>query len=325
MPNDPDNDPLIAHNCSRWCCAGAAGRLILSRSCRLGSGGRCASWDSAQLQPASGPDVPAPSSAPPLANQVGGIEVDLQSVQSYVRASLRRWRECEQVGPFLASFSGTSRNPFLNYAIPEDDAQPTEAEAQALIDTYRKRGLRPRLEYIPELAPAVEPVLKSRGFRPEGRLALMEYDPEPLRRFEVLGIELLTPSSEEELLGLRQVQHAAYLEPEPARPEDVASLRRNLAAGGGAVLARTTPGELAVGAGEFTPISEGVTEITSIGVLEAFRRRGIASAMTDWLVRAATEAGAIHPFLMANQAEERIYAGVGFRTGGQILHISIPD
>lgn len=42
-----------------------------------------------------------------------------------------------------------------------------------------------------------------------------------------------------------------------------------------------------------------------------------------FLVRAAIQAGAKAPFLMANENEERIYARVGFVTEARILHISI--
>lgn len=43
----------------------------------------------------------------------------------------------------------------------------------ALIAAYEKRDRKPRLEYIAQLAPAVEEVLLSAGFTVEGRLPLM--------------------------------------------------------------------------------------------------------------------------------------------------------
>jgi hypothetical protein len=64
-----------------------------------------------------------------------------------------------------------------------------------------------------------------------------------------------------------------------------------------------------------------VTEITSIGVRAAYRRRGVASAMTAWLISRAVKAGVNTAFLMADEAEERVYARVGFVTEGQVLLI----
>ena len=87
--------------------------------------------------------------------------------------SIAEGRESERIGPFLASFSRTSTNPFLNYAIPDDSADPTAAEVQHLIAAYAARGLRPRLEYLPGCAPRVEAALAAAGFVAEGRPALM--------------------------------------------------------------------------------------------------------------------------------------------------------
>jgi len=93
--------------------------------------------------------------------------MEAAAVHAYLRASLRQWRECEQIGPFLAAFARSSTNPFFNYAIPDDGAAPSPRTVVALIDAYVSRGLRPRLEYVPELAPAVEPALLAAGFEAE--------------------------------------------------------------------------------------------------------------------------------------------------------------
>jgi ribosomal protein S18 acetylase RimI-like enzyme len=248
--------------------------------------------------------------------------VDFIAIQAYLRASVRAWRDYEQVGPFLASLSRTSNNPFLNYAIPDDGAVPSEADVAALISAYERRNVTPRLEYIPDLAPAVEPALLAAGFQAEGRLALMGLAVDPISADLPAGIELVTPATDTDLRAVRAVQHEAYVEPEPPGEEAVRSIRGNLASGGGAVLARTVGDHIPVGAGEYTPFIEGVTEVTSIGVRPAYRRRGIATAMTAWLAGSAHASGATTLFLMANEAEERIYARVGFVTGGRILHIS---
>ncbi|HLJ66934.1 MAG TPA: GNAT family N-acetyltransferase, partial [Chloroflexota bacterium] len=244
-------------------------------------------------------------------------------IQAYLRDVTARERETERIGPFLATFSRSSANPFLNYAIPDDGAAPSADEIADLIRSYERHGLRPRLEYITRSAPLVEAPLLEAGFRVEGRLALMTS-----RRGEECtppippGIELRRPETDGELLGVRTVQHEAYGEPEPATKEDAQRVAANLRAGGMAVLARVQDTGEPVGAGEYTPILDGVTEITSIAVRAPYRRRGIAAAMTVWLARAALAAGATVPFLMANEAEERIYARAGFRTTSSVLHIS---
>jgi GNAT superfamily N-acetyltransferase len=243
------------------------------------------------------------------------------AITAYLRRSIVEGRESERIGPFLASFSRTSTNPFLNYAIPDDGADPTAAEVQRLVAAYAARGLRPRLEYLPGCAPRVEAALVAAGFVAEGRPALMIAGP---ARDVVIpdGIELLQPASDDELRGLRLVQHEAYDDPDPVDEGTVHRLRANLEHGAGAILARQVVDREPVGAGEFTQPIDGVSEITSIAVRATWRRRGIAAAVTARLLDDARRSGVETPFLMANEAEARVYARVGFERISEVLHIS---
>lgn len=244
-------------------------------------------------------------------------------IQGYLRSVTVRGRDTQCIRPFLATFSRSSANQFLNYAIPDDGAVPTTSDVEGLIRAYERRGLQPRLEYITTLAPEVEPMLLDAGFVIEGRLALMACRPSNERILPApTGIELIQPQTDRELLDVRTVQHEAYGEAERPNTSDVQRLSANLAARGMAVLARASDSGESAGAGEYTPPLDGLTEITSIAVRAPFRRRGIAAAITGWLVRSAFDAGADAPFLMANETEVRIYARAGFRTMSEILHIS---
>jgi hypothetical protein len=82
--------------------------------------------------------------------------------------------DTETIGSFLATFSRSNDNPFLNYAIPDDNATPSPADVAALIVAYEKRSSqKPRLEYVAQLAPAVEGKLIGADFCVEGHLPLM--------------------------------------------------------------------------------------------------------------------------------------------------------
>jgi len=245
------------------------------------------------------------------------------NIQQYLRAITTRGRDTERIGPFLATFSRSSANPFLNYAIPDDDAEPSAHEVEQLSRAYEGRGLHPRLEYITTCAPRVEAPLVAAGFVVEGRLALMACRFGDERELLVPpGIELVRPQSDGELFDLRTMQHEAYGDPEPPNKGDVEGVAANLRAGGMAVLARVQETREPVGAGEYTPALHGFSELTSVAVRTPFRRRGIAAAMTAWLLRVAFDAGVVVSFLMAEEAEERIYTRAGFRTTSRILHIS---
>jgi hypothetical protein len=67
-------------------------------------------------------------------------------IQSYLRFAASEQRETERIGSFLATFNRWNNNPFLNYAIPDNNATPTRSDVQALIHAYQRRGRKPRLE-----------------------------------------------------------------------------------------------------------------------------------------------------------------------------------
>ena len=158
-------------------------------------------------------------------------------IHSYLRVAASHQREIAQIGSFLATFSPSSDDPFLNYAIPNDNAQPSPAEVNALIVAYEKRSRQPRLEYVSQLAPTVEIALLDAGFCVEGNLPLMTCIPGSEQMLPVPpGVELILPVSQRDLLATVTVQHEAY----GAQPPDSAAidrLRTSLAAGGIAVLA----------------------------------------------------------------------------------------
>ncbi len=245
-------------------------------------------------------------------------------IQSYLRFAASQQRDTEQIGPFLATFNPHSPNPFLNYAIPDDGATPSLSDINALIVAYESRGRKPRLEYVATLAPAVEEALVAAGFTVEGRLPLMTCTPGLERSLRVPpDIELIVPVSDAQMLATVTVQNEAYGESEPC-PEDGQRLRNSLAAGAIAVLARVASTGEPAGAGVCSVPGNQTTEVAGIGVRVAFRRRGIAGALTTRLVREAFDAGVTVAFLMAAHEEEvRIYTRAGFTTTGEILHISL--
>lgn len=246
-------------------------------------------------------------------------------IQSYLRVAASHRRDVEQIGPFLATFTPHSDNPYINYAIPDDGAAPTAAEVATLIEAFELRDLQPRFEYITQLAPAVEPALLAAGFVVESRTPLMtctpgQEQPQPTPP----SIELILPTSDNELLGMIAAQNEAYDAP-PPDPEAVARMRANLADGQIAVFAREIATGESVGGGVCTVPYQGLTEVAGIGVRSAFRRRGVAAALTVRLTQAAFDAGVTLAFLMAaGEDEQRIYARAGFTTIGDVLHISRP-
>jgi len=245
-------------------------------------------------------------------------------IQAYIRTNAARGRDTERIGPFLATFARTSTNPFLNYAIPDEGATPSAADAAGLIEAYRTRGRLPRLEYLPGLAPDVEPALLAAGFGVEARVPLMHCPPGTLVDQPVpAGIELLVPDTDGEHLALLVAQHEAYEEPAPPTADDVARRREHQAAGGLAVLARDTATGEPAGGGVCDVIVDGIAELVGFAVRTPYRRRGIGAAVTADLTRRAHESGAVTAFLTPGGAEaERMYARAGYRRVDEVLFLS---
>jgi GNAT superfamily N-acetyltransferase len=152
-----------------------------------------------------------------------------------------------------------------------------------------------------------------------------------------VGVELLTPWTDGEMLAMVTATREAYGEPTTPTADDALGVRALLAAGGLAVLARdAVTGEPAGGGDRHRDRrrghgARGVRPPALAGrevppVRERWRRRGIAGAITGHLVETAFAEGAETVFLTPGGDEaERVYARAGFRGRAEVLHISRPS
>lgn len=250
----------------------------------------------------------------------------LTHIQNYIRKSASRDRLTARIGPFLATVNTADSLTYFNYAIPDDGAHPTPADIMALVSFYRQHGRTPRVEYLTALAPDLEPLLLTQDFTVERRIPLMVYDPALPRNLTLTpGIELRLPTSDADFIGMSGAQKEAFGDDSPPDASAVEPGRAFLAAGGISVIAcDATSGEI-VGAGSCDVPFDHTTELAGVGVRDAYRRRGIAAAMTAWLVDQALAAGTTNIFLTAaGEDEARVYARAGFRTISETVHISQP-
>src|SRR5271170_1503728 len=98
-------------------------------------------------------------------------EADL-AIMAYIRET-RKARELPRVGQFALLLTDVTRLRFLNYGIPDDGADPDDAAVASLVAAFRTADRLPRVEFLPSVAPALEPVLASHGWTVEDRLPLM--------------------------------------------------------------------------------------------------------------------------------------------------------
>lgn len=246
----------------------------------------------------------------------------MTALQSHIRRAAAAGRTTERVGPFLATFTPQSTNPFLNYAVPDDGARPTPDDVAGLTAAYRRRDLVPRLEFLAATAPDAEAVLRAAGYEVERRIPVMLCPPDALRVAPPpAGIELVVPKSDVDFEGMLTAQHEAF--DDPATP-DVTGARESLARGGFRVYARDASTGEPVGGGVAEPVVDGTTEVAGIAVRVPYRRRGAGAAITAWLTAAVHEQGAHTVFLTpAGTDEQRLYARIGYQAADDMLHLRL--
>lgn len=266
----------------------------------------------------------------------------LGRIEQYVRRYAAEHREVERVGPFLATFGLHSNGPYLNYAVPDDGAEPSPGEVEALVRAYERRRLRPRVELVSRLAPSACEVLTAAGFSSEGVFSLMSCGkgaagaagvpggpggPGTVRWDPFSGsdaFEIVFAHRDDQFRTVLEIRQDAFGEPEPVGSMEISRVRSSVERGGAAVLAVETSSGRAVGSGACLVPNGGITELVSIGVLPRWRRRGVGATITSALARAALMSGSETVYLTAVHDEgERVYERVGFAVNGQLLHLGL--
>jgi ribosomal protein S18 acetylase RimI-like enzyme len=234
-----------------------------------------------------------------------------ERVQSSIRAVNAAEREVVVAGQFTLYRSRASDHPYLNYAVPADGAAGWGG-IDALREAFVARGLQPRLEFVAERAPGLEEALAAAGFELKARIPVMTCPEQDLRAVPAPeGVVIARVLGGPDVRPLMEVQSAAFGEGPPSDAAVQAYRGRGLLARADGVPA---------GAASRTAIAEGVSEIGGVGVLERFRRRGIAAALTAAAAAAAFADGAQLCFLTpGDDGAERVYARAGFARGGTTM------
>ena len=253
----------------------------------------------------------------------------LSELEAYYDAVPRAACRVEQLGPFTLFIN---RGPGWPYY-----ARPTLGSTQfAAEDVHRVRarqrelGIPEAFEWVAETTPALAAAAQAAGLAatPHPLMVLDAARRSPQVPAEAVDVRLV--DGHDDLAMLNAIGHVAFGAPGsavgPAGPQAaVAHVKRDpavlaaqqerLQAGQTIMVAAWVAGQ-PVGIGSHQPVKS-VTEIVGVGVLPAFRRRGIATALTTRLVDDAMERGVRTVFLTA--FHPRIYERVGFRRIGSAL------
>lgn len=242
--------------------------------------------------------------------------------------------DSQQEGPFVLFFHPTDPLRFFNYARPvrpfspgSDDGTADDALAR-LVAAYEARNRMPRFEFVEEYAPSLPAILKRNGFTEEARQWLMLCDAASYRpAAPSVGIEVrdLTPGSPNaDLRAFVAVQRQGFSGDDAATASEAEGedVRDGLRRGNRAFLA-LLDGE-PMGAGGCSAPVDGLTELVGIATRLAYRRRGVATALTSEAVAALLADGVEAVFLTAEDEKAgRVYERAGFRPFGVSLAYAI--
>lgn len=253
------------------------------------------------------------------------------ALESYMRRAAALTHQTVALPPFELFFDPHDPLRFFNYARPIAPIGAGDLRETLLMvrQEFAARRRTPRFEFVAEAAPELPAVLQAAGFVEESRNPLLVCTAETFRpAAAVPDLEIITLAADSPTADLRAataVQRCAFGDadaPEITEAEE-ARQRARYRAGAAGFLARLS-GE-AVAAADFTAPLDGFVELVGIATLPAYRRRGIASALTARATAEAFARGARFVFLgAADERAGRVYERVGFRPCATALAYCAP-
>ncbi len=248
----------------------------------------------------------------------------IDRLDTYYDAVPRLRADTEEIGPFTL-FVARSGWPYYARPARRQTTPVTVADVELVLARQRELAVPQSIEWVGEAAPDLAATVEAAGVRVE-QCPLLVLDGAP--RGNAAHARILSSDERDVLVASRAAVSAAFsaggtaVGDEGTESRD-ASLDSPFAAITESVVARIDAGELTtaaafapdagpVGGGSYSPVA-GVAEIAGVGVLPAYRRRGLAAQVTYLLAADALARGATTVFCSAQSDDvARVYEGVGF-------------
>jgi ribosomal protein S18 acetylase RimI-like enzyme len=264
----------------------------------------------------------------------------LHRLETYYDAVPRTRADTEEIGPFTLF---VARFGWPYYARPRLGVEFTGTvdDVRRVLERQRELGVPHAFEWVDETTPGLEAVAVEVGLHVE-RCPLLILDGEP--QGDAGTARMLGPGQRDDLALSRAAIDVGFQTGGTASGAEGLEARAAALGTGFSVVddesaRRFESGEVRaaacydadqpeigpVGGGGHSPVGE-VTEIAGVGVLPAFRRRGLAAAVTYVLARDALDHGVTTVFCSA-QSEDvaRIYRRVGFQPLATACIASMPE
>jgi ribosomal protein S18 acetylase RimI-like enzyme len=196
---------------------------------------------------------------------------------------------------------------------------------QRVRQRQRALGVTESFEWVEEVSPAVRVPVAESGLAVSSHPLLLLDRAHPVEEPEGVSIRTVGPDDDVALfsavaqigfghpgtaVGSAGIEDVRRLAAE--RPAGLTAFERDRLRSGRTVMAAAFLHGEPVAVGSHQPLA-GVSEIVGVATLPAFRRSGIAAAVTGFLVRDAIDRGVETVFLSAGDEEiARVYERIGF-------------
>jgi predicted GNAT family acetyltransferase len=259
------------------------------------------------------------------------VDIDLlRGIDAYLDAAPRTGARAEPVGPFTLFLN--EGHGWRYYARPSPGGASIDAEAVRAVRRRQRELAQPEaLEWIDELTPEVSSAASDGGMHVV-RHPLMALYPEafePASPPEAVAVSVVDP--DDDLAALNAVAEVGFasrgtaigaegaaeaLEATKRQDRDTIAFQRGRMLTGLTVIAAAKVSGVTAAVGAHQPL-QATSEIVGVATLPAFRRRGLAAAVTTTLVADALERGVTTAFLSADDEDvARVYERIGFRRIG---------
>ena len=251
----------------------------------------------------------------------------LERLDQYYDRAPRDHAEAQEVGGFTVFVSEPGGWTFAARPRPGWSGGYDAAAVAALVARMTELGVPPALEWVHETAPSLRDAVLADGTLDVEETPLMVLgERRAVTRPSGVRVRMIGPADEDAFVDSNAVARVAFddssaadagaeARDEARRPPSAMALEL-LRAGRARVAVAEHPRHGVVAGGRHIE-RDGVTEVVGVATLPAFRRTGLAAAVTDVLVDDALERGCGTVFLTASSpAVAALYAGLGFEPVG---------
>lgn len=252
----------------------------------------------------------------------------LARLEAYYDLAPRATSDVEEHGP-LTLFVARTGWPFYARPTIGEPAVFTAAHVSAVLDRQRELEVPLALEWVVQTSPTLLAAALDAGMSVEQCPLLVLHGPPHARTVD--STVRLVPADDPDLPLVRASIHVGFGtlgtavgaasvaerdEEVRVHPESGARVAAQVAAGTSVLVGAFDPSVGAVGGGSHNPRGQ-VSEIAGVAVLPAYRRRGLAGAITALLAQVALDRGVTTVFCSAQDDDvARVYESVGFRRIG---------